>query len=53
MNIVRRIWHFYVEGFRHMTWGRQLWLLIIIKLFIMFAVLRLFFFQPVAPSILD
>jgi hypothetical protein len=27
-----------------MTWGRQLWLIIIIKLFIIFAVLKLFFF---------
>ena len=27
-----------------MTWGRKLWRIILIKLFIMFAVLRLFFF---------
>jgi len=27
-----------------MTWGRKLWGIILIKLFIMFAVLRLFFF---------
>lgn len=27
-----------------MTWGRSLWIIIIIKLFIMFAVFRLFFF---------
>lgn len=26
------------------NWGRQVWLIILIKLFIMFAVLRLFFF---------
>ena len=29
-----------------MTWGRTLWCIILIKLFIMFAVLRLFFFKP-------
>jgi len=27
------------------SWGRQAWLIILIKLFIMFAVLKLFFFQ--------
>lgn len=30
-----------------MTVGKTLWLIIGIKVFIMFAVLRLFFFQPV------
>ncbi|WP_300724742.1 DUF4492 domain-containing protein [uncultured Bacteroides sp.] len=38
------IWKFYVDGFRSMTLGRTLWLLILIKLFIMFFVLKLFFF---------
>ncbi len=38
------IWHFYVEGFRNMTLGRTLWLIILIKLFILFFVLRVFFF---------
>lgn len=41
---VVRIWHFYVEGFRSMTLGRTLWLIILIKLFIMFFVLKFFFF---------
>lgn len=35
---------FYREGFRNMTIGKTLWLIIFIKLFIMFAVLRVFFF---------
>lgn len=30
-----------------MTWGRQLWWLILLKAAILFLVLRLFFFQPV------
>lgn len=30
-----------------MTWGRTLWLIIIIKLCVIFLVLRVFFFQPV------
>jgi len=35
---------FYRDGFRGMTVGKTLWILILIKLFIMFAVLRIFFF---------
>ncbi len=45
----RRIIRFYVEGFREMTLGRTLWLLILVKLVIIFAVLRAFFF----PSFLE
>ncbi len=41
---LEHIWHFYAEGFRTMTWGRVLWLIILLKLFILFFVLRLFFF---------
>ena len=36
------IWRFYLEGFRSMTLGRTLWLIILVKLFIMFFILRLF-----------
>lgn len=39
-----RIYRFYREGFRSMTLGRTLWKVIIIKLIIMFGVLKLFFF---------
>lgn len=31
------IWRFYLEGFRSMTLGRTLWLIILVKLFIMFS----------------
>lgn len=34
----------YVDGFRGMTVGKRLWGIIFIKLFIMFAVLKVFFF---------
>ncbi len=44
MGTLSKIFLFYYEGFRSMTIGRTLWLIIIIKLVIMFAVLRLFFF---------
>lgn len=41
------ILNFYIDGFRNMTWGKQLWLLIILKAIILFCVLRLFFFKPI------
>ncbi len=45
-NIFKRIWRFYYEGFRNMTsLGKTLWLIIAIKLFIMFFILKLFFFR--------
>ena len=39
-----RIWRFYRDGFQAMTWGKTLWLVILVKLFIMFAILKVFFF---------
>ena len=38
-----------MEGFRSMTLGKTLWAIILIKLFIMFFILRLFF----CPNILQ
>lgn len=43
-NTVLSIWRFYVDGFRSMTLGRTLWFIILVKLFILFAILRVFFF---------
>ena len=39
-----RLIKFYRDGFRRMTVGKTLWKIIIIKLIIMFAVLKFFFF---------
>ncbi|NCC76904.1 DUF4492 domain-containing protein [Desulfobulbus propionicus] len=39
-----RIFQFYRDGFRRMTVGRTLWKIIGIKVFILFAVLKFFFF---------
>lgn len=44
MNLFKRIFLFYYTGFKEMTLGKQLWIIILIKLFIMFAILKLFFF---------
>lgn len=43
-NILSKVYHLYADGFRSMTLGRTLWAVILIKLFIIFAVLKLFFF---------
>ena len=43
-NIFYRIARFYIDGFRSMTLGKTLWCLIVIKLFVIFFVLKLFFF---------
>ena len=41
-----RVVRFYVDGFREMTsLGRTLWVVILIKLFIVFVILRVFFFR--------
>ena len=39
-----RAFHLYYDGFRSMTLGKTLWLVIAIKLFIIFVVLKIFFF---------
>lgn len=44
MEMLRNVIRFYIDGFREMTLGRTLWAIILIKLFVLFAVLKLFFF---------
>ena len=42
---LRELVRFYYDGFRTMSWwGRKVWIIILIKLFIMFLILRIFFF---------
>ena len=38
-----RTFNLYYDGFRHMRLGKTLWAIILIKLFIIFVVLKLFF----------
>ncbi len=46
-NPIVSVWRFYYEGFRQMTVGKTLWAIIILKLVIFFAVLKLFFFPNI------
>jgi hypothetical protein len=39
-----RTFDLYYDGFRSMRLGRTLWAIILVKLFIMFAILKVFFF---------
>ena len=39
-----RAYHLYYDGFRSMTLGKLLWAVILVKIFIIFVVLKLFFF---------
>ena len=43
-SFVYRVFDLYYDGFRRMKLGRSLWTIILIKLFIMFAILKFFFF---------
>lgn len=43
----------YIDGFKNMTWGKPLWVIILVKLFIMFAILRVFFFPNFLNSKFD
>ena len=45
-GFINKIWRFYADGFKNMTWGKELWFLILLKIFILFVILRLFFFRP-------
>ncbi|MEG0602507.1 MAG: DUF4492 domain-containing protein [Mucinivorans sp.] len=53
ISIFRRIWRFYYEGFASMEVGRTLWLVVLVKLAIMFLVLKIFFFPALLSDYSD
>ena len=50
MNILRRVADLYVDGFRNMTLGRTLWVIILLKLVIVLVVMKLLFFPDFLSS---
>lgn len=48
-----KVWHLYVDGFRSMTVGRTLWLIIAIKLIVFFAIIKVLFFPDFLASRCD
>ncbi len=54
METLKNIFNFYKEGFNNLSGvGKKLWLIIFIKLFVMFAILKIFFFQDFLSSKAD
>ncbi len=49
----RRVADLYIDGFRSMTVGRKLWALIIIKLILLFGVMKLLFFPDLLKERYD
>ncbi len=47
MNLIKSIWNFYYDGFRQMTIGKSLWFLIIVKLILLFGVMKFLFFPDI------
>jgi hypothetical protein len=43
-NLVKKIFQFYLEGFKNMRVGKTLWGIIAIKLFLFFFVMKILFF---------
>lgn len=48
--IIYNVYSLYADGFRNMNIGKTLWKVIIIKLIIIFAILKIFFFPDFIGS---
>lgn len=53
IKILKNITSFYIDGFKNMTLGRTLWAVIIIKLIIMFGLLKIFIYDSSLKNIGD
>jgi len=48
MDTITKIFNFYLDGFKNLKpYSKRLWLIIFIKIFIIFAILKLFFFPDI------
>lgn len=52
-GLLKNIGRFYRDGFKNQTWGRPLIWLVVLKFFILFAILRVFFFRPALAGMTD
>lgn len=50
MRWLSRIVDLYIDGFRNMKVGKELWLLIALKLLLLFGVMKVFFFPDVLQT---
>jgi hypothetical protein len=51
--MLKKVWQFYRDGFKNQTWGRPLIWLVVLKFFILFAILKVFFFRPAMAGMTD
>lgn len=52
-TFTRRVWDLYYDGFRSMTVGKTLWIIILVKVFIFFVVMKLLFFPNLLKKNFD
>lgn len=45
-SVFNKIFNFYYDGFNTLSsWGKQVWIIIAVKLFVILVILKIFFFQ--------
>ncbi|RUM75185.1 MAG: DUF4492 domain-containing protein [Sulfurovum sp.] len=49
MQWAKKIIHFYIDGFKNMKIGKKLWIIIFVKIFLLFIVIKWLFF----PNVLE
>ncbi len=49
-RVIQDVFQFYFQGFKNMTLGRNLWMIILLKLAILYLVLKLIFFPDLLKS---
>lgn len=53
-SFAAKVFSLYYDGFRTLSeWGKKVWIIILIKLFIMFAILKIFFFPDLLKKNFD
>ena len=53
-TVLNKVFNFYLDGFKNMSVSsRKLWVIILIKIFIIFFILKLFFFPDFLNSKFD
>lgn len=48
--MIKAIFNFYYQGFKAMTVGKQLWIIIIIKIIVLFLILKIWLFPNFLKS---
>lgn len=47
-NIFARVLFFYIDGFRNLSdWGKKLWIIIFLKVFLIFVLMKFIFFPNI------